>query len=188
MSVNGGNQTVPTLLFPDGSAATNPSIAEVGKARLTSPTRRRRARAGVSGQRSGSSGTSSGPPNQCSMIRRAIEMPPGTTTEPSAIAADQLVAGEPAGRLDLVRLRPQVGRPAPRREAEHQRGGERPGLVAQVGHVGDLDADLLGHLAGDRRGQRLPRLDEAGEHRHPVAAPARAAGRAGAGRRRRRPP
>jgi mycoredoxin len=33
MSVNGGNQTVPTLVFPDGSAATNPSIAEV-KARL----------------------------------------------------------------------------------------------------------------------------------------------------------
>ena len=29
MSVNGGNQTVPTVLFPDGSAATNPSIAEV---------------------------------------------------------------------------------------------------------------------------------------------------------------
>ncbi len=29
MSVNGGNQTVPTLLFPDGSAATNPSIGEV---------------------------------------------------------------------------------------------------------------------------------------------------------------
>jgi mycoredoxin len=29
MKVNGGNQTVPTLLFPDGSAATNPSIAEV---------------------------------------------------------------------------------------------------------------------------------------------------------------
>jgi mycoredoxin len=27
--VNGGNQTVPTLLFPDGSAATNPSLAEV---------------------------------------------------------------------------------------------------------------------------------------------------------------
>jgi mycoredoxin len=32
-SVNGGNQTVPTLLFPDGSAATNPSIKEV-EARL----------------------------------------------------------------------------------------------------------------------------------------------------------
>ena len=29
MSVNGGNQTVPTVLFPDGSAATNPSIAQV---------------------------------------------------------------------------------------------------------------------------------------------------------------
>jgi mycoredoxin len=33
MSVNGGNQTVPTVVFPDGSAATNPSVAEV-KARL----------------------------------------------------------------------------------------------------------------------------------------------------------
>jgi mycoredoxin len=33
MSVNGGNQTVPTLLFPDGSAATNPSLSEV-KSRL----------------------------------------------------------------------------------------------------------------------------------------------------------
>jgi mycoredoxin len=29
MSVNGGNQTVPTLLFPDGTAATNPSLKEV---------------------------------------------------------------------------------------------------------------------------------------------------------------
>lgn len=33
MGVNGGNQTVPTLLFADGSAATNPSIGQV-KARL----------------------------------------------------------------------------------------------------------------------------------------------------------
>lgn len=33
MQVNGGNQTVPTVVFPDGSAATNPSLAEV-KARL----------------------------------------------------------------------------------------------------------------------------------------------------------
>jgi mycoredoxin len=29
MSVNGGNQTVPTLLFPDGSAMVNPSAAQV---------------------------------------------------------------------------------------------------------------------------------------------------------------
>jgi mycoredoxin len=27
--INGGNQTVPTLLFPDGSSATNPSVSEV---------------------------------------------------------------------------------------------------------------------------------------------------------------
>jgi mycoredoxin len=31
--VNGGNQTVPTLVFPDGSTATNPSLATV-QARL----------------------------------------------------------------------------------------------------------------------------------------------------------
>lgn len=30
-SLNNGNQTVPTVLFPDGSAATNPSLAEVKK-------------------------------------------------------------------------------------------------------------------------------------------------------------
>ncbi|GAA4120543.1 mycoredoxin [Knoellia locipacati] len=29
MQVNGGNQTVPTVVFPDGTAATNPSIGEV---------------------------------------------------------------------------------------------------------------------------------------------------------------
>ncbi len=28
-SLNGGNQTVPTVIFPDGSTATNPSVAEV---------------------------------------------------------------------------------------------------------------------------------------------------------------
>ncbi|MFM7146722.1 MAG: mycoredoxin [Actinomycetales bacterium] len=32
-SVNGGNQTVPTLVFEDGSALTNPSIGQV-KAKL----------------------------------------------------------------------------------------------------------------------------------------------------------
>lgn len=31
--INGGNQTVPTVLFPDGTALTNPSLAEV-RARL----------------------------------------------------------------------------------------------------------------------------------------------------------
>jgi mycoredoxin len=31
MSVNGGNQTVPTVKFSDGSALTNPSIVQVKK-------------------------------------------------------------------------------------------------------------------------------------------------------------
>lgn len=34
MSVNGGNQTVPTVLFPDGTALVNPSAAQV-RARLS---------------------------------------------------------------------------------------------------------------------------------------------------------
>ena len=29
MSVNGGNQTVPTVVFADGTALTNPSVAQV---------------------------------------------------------------------------------------------------------------------------------------------------------------
>ena len=33
MGVNGGNQTVPTVEFADGTAMTNPSIAEI-KAKL----------------------------------------------------------------------------------------------------------------------------------------------------------
>lgn len=33
-SFNNGNQTVPTVLFPDGTAATNPSLNDV-KARLS---------------------------------------------------------------------------------------------------------------------------------------------------------
>ena len=29
MQVNGGNQTVPTVVFPDGSALTNPTVRQV---------------------------------------------------------------------------------------------------------------------------------------------------------------
>ena len=29
MQVNGGNRTVPTVVFPDGSALTNPSVREI---------------------------------------------------------------------------------------------------------------------------------------------------------------
>ena len=35
MQVNGGNQTVPTLVYADGSAQTNPSLAQV-KSKLAS--------------------------------------------------------------------------------------------------------------------------------------------------------
>jgi mycoredoxin len=35
MQVNGGNQTVPTMIYSDGTAQTNPSLLEV-KAKLAS--------------------------------------------------------------------------------------------------------------------------------------------------------
>ena len=38
MSVNGGYQTVPTVVFPDGTALTNPSAAQV-KAQLAAMAR-----------------------------------------------------------------------------------------------------------------------------------------------------
>jgi mycoredoxin len=37
MSVNGGNQTVPTLVFPDGTTMVNPTAAQV-RARLAAVT------------------------------------------------------------------------------------------------------------------------------------------------------
>jgi mycoredoxin len=37
MSVNGGNQTVPTLMFPDGTTMVNPTAAQV-RARLAAVT------------------------------------------------------------------------------------------------------------------------------------------------------
>ena len=38
MTINGGNQTVPTVLFPDGSTLTNPRLSEVtAKLELSGP-------------------------------------------------------------------------------------------------------------------------------------------------------
>ena len=61
-------------------------------------------------------------------------------------------------------------------EADHQRARERPGLAAQVRDVADGDADLLVDLPQHAGLQRLPRLDEPGEHREPPLGPHRLAG------------
>ena len=160
MSVNGGNQTVPTLLFPDGSAATNPSIAQVrDRLRLSRHGSARRLGAGHAGQRSGISGESSGPPNQCSMIRREIEMRPDTTTDPSASAATSSSrVNHRAASISSACSRRSVPSAAGR-EAEHERRRERPRLVAEVGDVGDLDPDLLAPPRGrpPRRASRPAR-------------------------------
>ena len=49
----------------------------------------------------------------------------------------------------------------PAAEAQHQARRQRPGLVAEVGHLADDDAGLLGDLAADGVLERLPRLQEA---------------------------
>ncbi len=92
MKVNGGNQTVPTVLFPDGSAATNPSLAEVKVAhqRLTrpapGPAGRHRPTAPARAQRQVPS-WSTGPPSQRSTRRRATDTLGGTVSSPAATAA-----------------------------------------------------------------------------------------------------
>src|SRR5215212_9444137 len=59
MSVNGGNQTVPTLVFPDGSALTNPSVAQV-KANFVARRRLSRVRDAVA-ERTAGPGTGTAP-------------------------------------------------------------------------------------------------------------------------------
>ena len=48
-------------------------------------------------------------------------------------------------------------------EAQHQAGRQRPRLVAEVGHLADHDAGLLGDLAAYGVLERLARLEEAGQ-------------------------
>ena len=88
--VNGGNQTVPTLVYADGTAQTNPSRgAGQGEAR--------RARLSAAHQDPGS-----GPPYHASTSDRLIEMPPGSTSVPGLGLGLHLLAGEPARVADLV--------------------------------------------------------------------------------------
>src|SRR4051812_15620273 len=93
---------------------------------------------------------------------------------PRAGSRAQLVAGEPAGLLDLVRVQPQrVAGLRARHEPQHQGLGERPRLAADVTEVGDLEPDLLGDLPRDRGLGRFPRLDEPREDREAPRRPDR---------------
>ena len=100
----------------------------------------------------------SGPPYQCSTSDREIETPPGSTSVPAS--ASSLIWSRVNHRassisssvdLDLVGRRPAE-------EAEHQAGGQRPRLVAEVGHLADHHAGLLGDLAAYGVLERLARL------------------------------
>ena len=90
--VNNGNQTVPTLVYADGTAQTNPSVIQVKEklAALASGERaaRRADRCGRPTRLAGRSSSlyqepGSGPPYQSSTSDRLIETPPGSTSVPA---------------------------------------------------------------------------------------------------------
>ena len=75
-SANNGNQTVPTLVYSDGTAQTNPSLAQV-KAKLAEL-------ATAEPAPLPHHWPGSGPPYQCSTSDRLIETPPGSTRVPAS--------------------------------------------------------------------------------------------------------
>lgn len=85
--VNNGNQLVPTVLFPDGSALANPSLAQL-KQKIDDPraTRGKKARAGRDGRSAGGQAGqgASGLPYQSSISRPAMEMPYGGSISPDS--------------------------------------------------------------------------------------------------------
>ena len=101
---------------------------------------------------------------------RAIDTGGGSARGPSPARSSARV-NQRASSISSGSSRRVVGALGAGDEAEHQRLRERPRLAAHVADVGDPQADLLGHLARDRRLGRLPRLDEAGEDREPAGRP-----------------
>ena len=74
-----------------------------------------------------------------------------------------LLALEPAAVLQLRRVALDLRRQRLGVAADHQRGGEGPGLARMIGDAADRDAGLLLHLAPHRLLDRLARLQESGE-------------------------
>src|SRR5690348_4202903 len=70
----------------------------------------------------------------------------------------QEVAVEPARILELALIHSDVAAPRAGVEAQHDRGGKRPGLRGMVGDLIDDDAGLLRDLARDRLFEALARL------------------------------
>ena len=85
-----------------------------------------------------------------------------------ASAARTRFAGDPAGILELGRVAVDLARERLAAAAEHQAGGERPGLGGEVVDLADRHARLLPDLAAHGGLDELAGLHEAGEQRvHP---------------------
>ena len=147
MSVNGGNQTVPTVKFADGSTLTNPSAGEV-KAKL-----------GVAPQSCAA---------QDSMISRAIDIDPGSSSRDgeSLLQSPCSSASRTSARVNHARLgdlavveRELLLGIADGVEPDHQRPRERPRLAAQVADVASPSARSPRRSRGRRttRTTRRPR-------------------------------
>src|SRR5690606_6544110 len=76
-----------------------------------------------------------------------------------------LFAVEPAARLELHLVGPNIGAERFGVAADHQRRGERPRLAGVVARAAVADAGFLLRLAADGVLDRLARLHEAGEAR-----------------------
>ena len=100
-----------------------------------------------------------------------MEMPYGGRHLAGLEGGAQLVAGEPAGLVDLVAVDVDLGGGGAGHEAEHEAGRERPGLAGDVLDLADGDAGLLVHLAAHRLLDGLARLDESGERREAALGP-----------------
>ena len=94
---------------------------------------------------------------QSSMRRKEIECVVGSATSPSAICSrvSQRASSSSSSSKRIVCAR-RVGR-----EAQHQRGGERPGLRGVVVDAIHRNARLFPYLAHDCILQAFARLDEA---------------------------
>src|SRR5690606_14314747 len=76
-----------------------------------------------------------------------------------------LIAAEPADILELGLVTRDLAAERLGEEADHQGGGDRPGLAGKIAYATDADAGLLEDLAPHRVLERFARLHEAGKAR-----------------------
>ncbi len=95
-------------------------------------------------------------PNQCWTSDDEMEMPRGISTEPASDSASS--SARVNQRASSISTRSTMSSRVTARpiRPEHQTRRERPGLIAEVLDLPDLDTDLLEHLTAYGILERLP--------------------------------